>query len=167
MGLEIDRERFSADDYARFEDRLARCLGVLGRLLERSEFGEGDASLGAELVVALVDAQAKPLPLNEEVLRETLDERMTVELDRFNLECNLRHTTLAGRPFTHLAREIDSARAELTAAAGRHGVTWPAVGTPVRGRQVGDEECGRCAGSAAEESIPLERSLFHRDESGL
>jgi hypothetical protein len=121
MGLEIDRERFSAEDYARFEDRLARCLGVLGRMLERSEFGEGDPSLGAELEVALVDAQAKPLPLNEEVLRETLDERMTVELDRFNLECNLRHTTLAGRPFTHLAREIDSARAELTAAAARHG----------------------------------------------
>jgi len=54
------------------------------------------------------------------VLRETLDERMTVELDRFNLECNLRHTGLSGTPFAHLRQEFESARAELGRAAGLH-----------------------------------------------
>ncbi|HKK50292.1 MAG TPA: glutamate--cysteine ligase [Myxococcota bacterium] len=121
MGLEIDRERFVPQDYDRFRDRLESCLTVLEKLLERPGFGSGEASLGAELEVSLTDAQARPLPLNEAVLSETLDERMTFELDRFNLECNLRHTTLEGRPFTHLRREIETARTELARAAERHG----------------------------------------------
>jgi hypothetical protein len=121
MGLEIDREEFVPEDYERFRDRLDRCLSVLEDLLERSEFGAGPDSLGAELEVALADATSRPLPLNEEILRETIDERMTVELNRFNLECNLRHTDLAGQPFTHLRGELETAHAELSRAAALHG----------------------------------------------
>jgi hypothetical protein len=121
MGLEIDREEFAPQDYDLFSDRLDRCLTVLDRLLERPGFGAGASSLGAELEVSLIDAEARPLPFNEEVLRETLDERMTVELNRFNLECNLLHTDLSGRPFTHLRSEIESARDELSRAAALHG----------------------------------------------
>jgi len=121
MGLEIDREKFVPDDYRRFEERLHTSLSVLGEMLERPEFGRGPNSLGAELEVALTDDRARALPLNEEVLRETLDERMTVELDRFNLECNLRHVDLEGRPFAHLRRELESARSELSRAAALHG----------------------------------------------
>lgn len=120
MGLEIDREEFVREDYDRFRDRLDRCLSVLEQLLERPDFGLGPDSLGAELEVALTDAQSRPLPMNEEVLRETLDERMTVELNRFNLECNLRHTNLAGRPFAHLRAELETAREELARAATIH-----------------------------------------------
>lgn len=121
MGLEIERETFGPDDFERFHHRLERCLSVLETLLERPAFGEGDPSLGAELEVALVDGAARPLPLNQEVLCETLDERLTVELDRFNLECNLRHTGLAGNPFRHLRREMETALAALSEAAARHG----------------------------------------------
>jgi gamma-glutamyl:cysteine ligase YbdK (ATP-grasp superfamily) len=121
MGLEIDREHFLPEDYERFAERLERCLAVLEELLSRPGFGAGRASLGAELEVALVDEHARPLPLNEEILCETLDERMTVELDRFNLESNLRHTDLAGCPFDHLRREIETARSELARAAALHG----------------------------------------------
>lgn len=101
---------------------------MLEALLGQPGFGVGPASLGAELEVALVDAQARPLPRNEEVLRETSDERMTVELDRFNLECNLLPTALAGCPFAHLQREIESARAELGRAAARYGGRIATVG---------------------------------------
>jgi len=121
MGLEIDREKFGPRDFARFEERLRSSLSVLEEMLGRPDFGHGPNSLGAELEVALTDDRARALPLNEEVLRETLDERMTVELDRFNLECNLRHVDLEGRPFAHLRRELESARAELTRAAALHG----------------------------------------------
>jgi hypothetical protein len=106
LGTEIDRERFDAGDYARFAARLEDSLEALARLLARPGFGEGPRSLGAELELFLVDAEGGPLPLNEAVLRETVDPRITVELDRFNLECNLRPTPLAGRPFSALAREI-------------------------------------------------------------
>lgn len=121
MGLEIDRERFAPRDFIRFEERLRCSLGVLEEMLGRPSFGLGPSSLGAELEVALTDQAGRPLPLNEEVLRETLDERMTVELDRFNLECNLRHVDLAGRPFAHLRSECESARRELERAAAVHG----------------------------------------------
>lgn len=120
MGLEIDREHFAAEDHLRFRQRLDRCLDVLEELVATPGFGVGDPSIGAELEVALIDQRSRPLPLNESILRETLDERMTFELDRFNLECNLRHTSLAGRPFSHLRAELESARAELSRAAQVH-----------------------------------------------
>lgn len=121
MGLEIDREQFESRDYDRFAERLASCLGVLEELLARPGFGRGPAELGAELEFALIDDGARALPLNEEVLRETVDERMTVELDRFNLECNLIHCGLEGGPFAHLRRQIETARDELERAAAVHG----------------------------------------------
>ena len=121
MGLEIDREQFAPEDYQRFNERLRRSLSVLDELLGRPGFGEGPNSLGAELEMTLTDQEARALPLNAEVLRETLDERMTVELDRFNLECNLRHVDLAGRPFSHLRRELETAISELNRAAAMHG----------------------------------------------
>ena len=46
---------------------------------------------------------------------------MTVEIDRFNLECNLRPTELRGRPFSHLRTELETASAELARAAALHG----------------------------------------------
>jgi len=120
MGLEIDRDRFVSRDYEHFAARLQDCLTALESLLERPGFGEGAASIGAELEVALIDPAARPLPLNLEVLAETLDPRMTVELDRFNVECNLRYGPLAGRPFEALRADLDEAHSELGRAAARH-----------------------------------------------
>jgi hypothetical protein len=120
MGLEIDRDRFEAEDYRRFEARLGHCLEALRELLSQPDFGVGDPSIGAELEVALVDESARPLPLNVEILQETLDPRMTVELNRFNLECNLRHTDLAGTPFAALRVEFEGALEELRRAAAVH-----------------------------------------------
>jgi hypothetical protein len=120
VGAEIERERFDAADYARFGSRLQQSLEALRELLERPEFGDGPRSLGAELECFLVDENARPLPINQTVLRETVDPRLTVELDRFNLECNLRPAPLAGRPFESLRREIEGALAELRRAAGAH-----------------------------------------------
>jgi len=120
VGSEIDRERFEESDFERFRERLGRSLVALRALLERPGFGEGDPSLGAELELFLVDANAAPLPLNHAVLAETVDPRMTVELDRFNLECNLRWAPLVGRPFEALARELEGALAEVRRAAATH-----------------------------------------------
>ncbi len=120
MGIEIDRDCFSPAEYAHFAERLEECLRVLASLLARPGFGVGAPSIGAELEVALIDGEARPLPLNLEVLEETIDPRMTVELDRFNLECNLRHCDLAGAPFARLRHELEDAHAELTRAAALH-----------------------------------------------
>ncbi len=117
MGLAIDREQFREEEYVRFRERLEGSLLALRELLARPGFGVGPASLGAELELFLIDAAGRPLPRNEAVLAATLDPRVTVELDRFNLECNLRPARLAGRPFAALEREIREALAEVERAA--------------------------------------------------
>lgn len=128
MGLEIDRERFTPADFARFRDRLERSLVVLRRLLERDDFGQGAPTLGAELEVSLIDSDGRPLPKNRAVLSETADDRMTFELDRFNLEGNLEYAPLNTAVFDHLYAEVESARAELSRAAAVHGGRIATIG---------------------------------------
>ncbi len=121
MGFEITRERFDPTDYARFAARLRAGLAALQTLLARPHFGEGPASLGAELEVSLVDRDGRPLPVNRAVLTSTVDPRVTLEVDRFNLELNTRPGALAGRPFTTLAAELGDGLGELRRAAALHG----------------------------------------------
>jgi hypothetical protein len=120
MGTEIDQEEFGEADYARFAERLEECLATLGHLLERPGFGTGPATVGAELELFLVDDAARPLPQNQAVRAAVADPRITVELDRFNLELNASPVPLAGRPFTALGGELNVLLDEVTRAARCH-----------------------------------------------
>ncbi|HYO56943.1 glutamate--cysteine ligase [Archangium sp.] len=117
MGLQIHRETFEPEEYERFSQRLADSLEALRQVLARPGFGVGPRTIGAELEMFLVDAAGYPLPVNRQVLGQTMDPRVTVEIDRFNLECNLRPGPLAGRPFTAMRAEFESALAEVRRAA--------------------------------------------------
>jgi hypothetical protein len=128
MGIAIDRERFDESDYARFAGRVAAELEALRALLARPGFGVGPRSLGAELELSLVGADLRPLPRNLETLAGTSDPRLTVEVDRFNLECNSFPLPLAGRPFEALGRELDGMLAEVRRAAARQGARVALVG---------------------------------------
>jgi gamma-glutamyl:cysteine ligase YbdK (ATP-grasp superfamily) len=107
MGTEIDQEEFGERDYQRFAERLEECLAALGQLLDRPGFGAGPATVGAELEVFLVDGAARPLPHNQAIRAAVADPRVTVELDRFNLELNATPVPLAGRPFAALGGELN------------------------------------------------------------
>ncbi len=128
MGLEIDRIEFDADDRSRFAERLTCSLDVLGELLARPGFGEGPMSLGAELEVSLVDERGRPQLRNVEVLGVSGDPRLTVELNRFNLEANLRHGPLAGRSFSYLIGECIECLEEIERAAAPSGSRVAMVG---------------------------------------
>ena len=128
MGLEIDREDFDDADRRQFATRLEDDLVALEALLERPGFGLGPLSLGAELEVSLIDAAGHPLGLNRTILAETLDPRVTLEVDRFNLEINTRPTLLAGHPLRVLAAELVGALAELARAAAPHGGRVATIG---------------------------------------
>lgn len=121
MGLEIDREHFAPEEVEAFTRRLHEDLEALRQMLARPGFGVGPATVGAELEVSLIDGDARPLARNREVLAGSADARLTVELDRFNLECNLRHGALIGRPFAGLRAELESAFAEMSRAAAAQG----------------------------------------------
>ena len=128
MGLEIDRTDFDADDRRLFSERLACSLDVLGELLERPGFGEGPMSLGAELEVSLVDDRGRPRLRNVEVLEASGDPRLTTELDRFNLEANMRHGPLAGPSFSRLIDECIECLEEIERAAADAGARVAMVG---------------------------------------
>ena len=120
MGTEITRERFDERDYARFLERLERCLSDLGQLLQRPGFGAGPVTIGAELELFLVDEAAQPLPRNQAVRALAADPRIALELNRFNLELNASPTMLAGCPFTALAGELGQLLARVGDAARTH-----------------------------------------------
>ena len=122
MGTEIIRETFGEHDDARFRERLERCLSDLGELLGRPGFGVGPVTIGAELEACLVDDAGLPLPRNQAVRDLAADPRITLELNRYNLELNASPVPLAGRPFTALAGELGSLLARAgDAARAQHG----------------------------------------------
>ena len=120
MGTDIEQEEFDERDYARFDERLQECLFSLARLLERPGFGVGPRTVGAELELFLVDGVARPLPCNEAIRAAVDDPRVTVELDRFNLELNTSPALLAGRPFGALGGELNVLLDGVADAARRH-----------------------------------------------
>jgi hypothetical protein len=120
MGTDVDQEEFDERDYSRFAERLTECLSALGQLLERPGFGVGPATVGAELELFLVDAAARPLPHNQAIRAATADPRVTVELDRFNLELNASPAPLAGRPFGTLGGELNVLLDHVAHAAKDH-----------------------------------------------
>jgi hypothetical protein len=120
MGTEIDQEEFGERDYQRFAERLEECLSALGQLLERPGFGTGPATVGAELELFLVDGAARPLPHNQAIRAAVADPRVTLELNRFNLELNASPVPLAGRPFTRLGGELNVLLDHVAGAATGH-----------------------------------------------
>jgi gamma-glutamyl:cysteine ligase YbdK (ATP-grasp superfamily) len=122
MGTDIDQEEFDDSDHARFARRLEECLSILGQLLKRPGFGAGPATVGAELELFLIDDAARPLPHNQGIRAAVADPRITVELDRFNLELNASPVPLAGRPFAALGSELNVLLDQVAdAARGRAG----------------------------------------------
>jgi hypothetical protein len=121
MGIEIDRERFDDADYIRFTERLEQCLQALEQLLRRPGFGVGPRTIGAELELFLIDEDGRPLAKNQAILADAGDPRLTLELDRFNLEVNPSPLSLAGQPLSSLGRELEEALASVRATAATHG----------------------------------------------
>ena len=121
MGKYIERDTFDEPEYARFAQRLQHCLSALEELLDRPGFGVGPATIGAELELFLVDHAGRPLPRNQAVRVASADPRVTVELDRFNLELNASPARLAGRPFAALSRELTILLDRVADTAGAFG----------------------------------------------
>jgi hypothetical protein len=128
MGIEIDRDSFDDGEYQRFEERLQDCLSALRDVLARPGFGQGDTTIGAELELHLVDAAGRPAPINRKVLAGTVDPRITLEVDRFNLEVNTRPVAAKGTPFSALAAELEGALREVRRAASQHAARAVTIG---------------------------------------
>jgi len=121
MGNEIDKTSFSREDFEIFQRRLEENLDVLQQLLADPAFGRGPASLGAELEMYIVDAAGNPLYANEEILADANDPRLTLELNRYNLEYNLSPYLMSESALAATEREILDRLAHVGTVAARHG----------------------------------------------
>ncbi len=128
MGVKIERDRFSESEFALFAERLARSLVALDAVLHRPGFGLGAPTIGAELELNLVDAEGRALPANRSVLAAAAHPRLTLEADRFNIECNTVPVALAGRPFSGLRSDLDEVLSAVQRAAARRGGRAIAIG---------------------------------------
>ena len=128
MGLEIEREEFADEEYRRFGERLRTSIEVLAEVLARPGFGDGPATLGAELEFSLVDADLRPAPCNRAVLNDAANPHLTLECDRFDLECTTDPVALAGHPFSTLAADLERTLAAARDAAVRHGARPVTIG---------------------------------------
>jgi gamma-glutamyl:cysteine ligase YbdK (ATP-grasp superfamily) len=128
MGLQVDREVFDESDYSQFSARLNESLAALRALLARPGFGDGPASLGAELELNLIDDRGHPRPVNRAALEDARDPRLTLEADRFNLEINSQPFPARGEPFAALARDLEEAMAAAGRGAAQHGARVVMIG---------------------------------------
>jgi hypothetical protein len=128
MGLDVEQDEFTDAEFVRFGERLRENLVALERLLARPGFGVGPASIGAELELNLIDAKGRPLPINTEVAAGAGGAGVQLECDRFNLEIATAPQPMAGRPFTALGREVESALAAVRESAARHGARVAVIG---------------------------------------
>jgi len=109
MAEGIERDDFTEADYARFQLRLRENLEALRVVLARPGFGEGAATIGAELELCIVDAEGRAKGINRDILRRHLDPRLALELNKFNLEYNLTPVAARGRPFAAIEDELTRA----------------------------------------------------------
>ncbi|TNE80234.1 MAG: glutamate--cysteine ligase, partial [Gammaproteobacteria bacterium] len=106
MGQSIQQTSFSDEDFHAFRNKLHECLEALDTLLKRPGFGEGEASIGAELELYLLDHDGVPIPHNLEVQEAFQDPSLTLELNRYNLELNFSPVLAAGAPFSAMQQQI-------------------------------------------------------------
>ncbi|MEM1154421.1 MAG: glutamate-cysteine ligase family protein [Pseudomonadota bacterium] len=128
MGREIDQVDFAEADYRAFSACLERDLVDLESLLHKPDFGHGDATVGAELEIYVVDSQGHPLSLNEEIKRAANDPRVTVELNRYNLEYNLAPAVLAKGGMQALEQDILDSLQHLRSVAAPMGARIVPIG---------------------------------------
>jgi gamma-glutamyl:cysteine ligase YbdK (ATP-grasp superfamily) len=106
VGEQVAARTFSRADRQRYREKLRRCLDVFGRMLNESKFDFERPMTGMEIEFNLVDAQQEPSMRNEEVLEAIANEVFQAELGQFNIEINVRPSSLAGMAAEQLEGEL-------------------------------------------------------------
>jgi len=106
MGDEIRNSRFTDEDFVEFEQRLRTETRRLAEMLQTDGFSKRRGIGGIELEAWLVDAHARPLPINNVFLRRVASPMVVPELSSFNVELNVEPQELTGRAIDVLRGEL-------------------------------------------------------------
>ena len=121
MGLAIDHVDFKPEDYELFTARLETSLAALRQLLNTPGFGDGELSFGAELELYLIDSEARPLHVNQDIHQQLNDPLLTLELNQYNLEYNFDPVLLSQNCFRATQTQALSALKKINACAQQWG----------------------------------------------
>ncbi len=104
-------------DAGLFRLRLDDSILALRELLARDGFGRGEPTIGAELEMCIVDPLGSAKGLNEELRKRVGDRRVTLEVNRFNLELNTDPLPFRDRVFFALGSQMYEVLSALEKAA--------------------------------------------------
>jgi gamma-glutamyl:cysteine ligase YbdK (ATP-grasp superfamily) len=121
LGIEIDHDLFTDDDYERFSQRLRHEVVALERVLKRPGFGEGETTIGTELELFLIDRQGRPLRVSRQVVEATGTPLVTPEMGAFDIELSTPPVLLSGTPFSELREHMELALQIIRQGAARFG----------------------------------------------
>lgn len=107
MGLHDVSKSENAAQIRRFTRHIMQDMRALEYMLENDMFETDIQRVGAEQELFLVDRNAQPAPLAEEVLELATDERIVNELTRFNLEINLDPLEFTGTCFSTMEADLN------------------------------------------------------------
>ncbi len=110
--LEVDRAELRV-----FTQALLRDVQAMERLLASERVERGVRRIGLEQEMFLVDDQWRPAPLATELLERLDDPRVTTEIGRFNLECNLRPLVFGGSCLSTIETRLHGVLAAVDAQA--------------------------------------------------
>lgn len=110
--LEVDRAELRV-----FTQALLRDVRALEKLLASDRVERGIRRIGLEQEMFLVDDQWRPAPIATELLERLDDPRITTEIGRFNLECNLRPLVFGGSCLSTIETRLHGVLAAVDAQA--------------------------------------------------
>jgi hypothetical protein len=88
VGQEVDRTRFTAQEFEDARERAGAEAALFGRLARAGGLSSHGFVIGFELEAWLVDHGLVPAPINEAYLAALADPLVVPELSRFNVELN-------------------------------------------------------------------------------
>jgi len=129
MGEDVAARNFSREDRQRYREKLRACLDVFGRMLSESRFDFERPMTGLEIEFNLVDDRHDPAMRNEDVLNAIANDVFQAEVGQFNIEINVRPSTLDGRAAEELETELRASLNEADARARAIGAHMVMIGT--------------------------------------
>ena len=121
MGTQDVQANMTGEQRNAFMKALLNDIRALEQLLDGPMMERGITRIGAEQELVMVDRDWQPAPIAMDVLPDLPPERVTTEIARFNLECNLPPLDFAGDCLTRLEHELLDVISLVREVCRRHG----------------------------------------------
>ena len=129
MGDEITHSDFQARDFDLYKQKLSEETALLGRWFSEKVFSDKVPVCGLELEAWLIDSNALPTPLNQQLLDSLNDPMVVPELARFNVELNVQPQPLHGRALGQLHQGLQATAEKCRIAASKLDARMVMIGT--------------------------------------